>query len=232
MNSKQVSIIIPVLNEAPALRHLLPHLLRSMDSRSELLVVDGGSTDGSPQLIEQLGVPVLRSRCRSRAVQMNTGAQAARGSILYFLHADAWPPASFLQHIRQAVAEGHPMGCFQMVLSPVKNRLTRINTYFAARKTAVSGGGDQSLYVETKQFWAAGGFNEAWPIMEDFELVKRLEPELGYYLIARKIIVSARKYRYNSYLRVNGANLLAFSLFKLGASPQFIKRVYRALLRP
>jgi rSAM/selenodomain-associated transferase 2 len=228
----KISTIIPVLNEYETIKPLVAHLLRCADEHSEIILVDGGSTDGTYNLLNQIeDIKVRKAEKSGRAVQMNLGAKHASGDIFYFLHADGWPPASYLSHIRKAAEQGHKLGCFQMVLTPVNNKLIRINTYFSGFKTGVSGGGDQSLFIDREVFKAAGGYNEQWVIMEDFELVKRLEPTYGYHHIPKKILVSARKYSKNSYMRVNVANLAAFSLFRLGASPGRIKRVYETLLR-
>ena len=233
MSSKpeKVSIIIPVLNELNNLRHLLNHLLRISDSNSEIIVADGGSTDGSLAYVAQFGsVKLVQCKVASRAHQLNSGAKAASGSIYYFLHADAWPPKSFLTSIRQAVNNNYPLGCFQMFLTGKRSKLIRINSYFSASKNIFSGGGDQSLYIAAELFNHYKGFDEQWVIMEDFEFIRRLKPAYTLNYIDRKILVSSRKYYQNSYLRVNLANLVAFLLFSLGCRPALIKIFYTKAL--
>lgn len=90
-----ISIIIPVLNEAATIDELLIHLIdhASLEHISEIIVVDGGSTDDTVEIIKNLDLNIhLINAPRGRAKQMNAGAAVARGNILYFLHADSFPP--------------------------------------------------------------------------------------------------------------------------------------------
>ncbi|RZL06730.1 MAG: glycosyltransferase, partial [Hymenobacter sp.] len=104
-----VSIIIPTYNEAEAITDLLGYLGQATASELalEILVVDGGSTDATVRLAQQAGAIVLASPRKGRAAQLNHGAQQARGEVLYFLHADSYPPPGFLVDVRQAVAQGY-----------------------------------------------------------------------------------------------------------------------------
>ncbi|RZK51096.1 MAG: glycosyltransferase, partial [Hymenobacter sp.] len=107
-----VSIILPTYNEAASIGDLLRYLQATAgEPAPELLVVDGGSTDATVAQARQAGATVLRSPRKGRAAQLNYGAQQAQGTILYFLHADSYPPPGFLADLRQAVAQvGEEMG--------------------------------------------------------------------------------------------------------------------------
>jgi len=95
----KISVIIPVINEAENLKKLLPILTRQ---EVEVIVVDGGSNDDSMAIGQYYGAEVTRSS-KSRALQMNKGAEIATGDVLYFVHADSLPPTSFASDIRRAV---------------------------------------------------------------------------------------------------------------------------------
>lgn len=131
----RISIIIPILNEAETITRLLQHVVAnaSVESISEIILVDGGSTDGSQDVIQQFilnatsnGTTTLQNNAGSkidirlissekgRAKQMNSGAQLATGNILYFLHADSFPPKHFDRYIINEVKNGNPAGCFRM----------------------------------------------------------------------------------------------------------------------
>ena len=113
-----ISIVIPVLNEADTIGKLLSHLKDNSDPKniSEIIIVDGGSTDGTREILKRLITSsnseysklfrVLFSK-KGRAFQMNTGAKQATGSILYFLHADSLPPKEFDELIINEVANGN-----------------------------------------------------------------------------------------------------------------------------
>ena len=106
----QLSIIIPVLNEARLLPSLLETLLQlQRQSDIEIIIVDGGSDDGTPQLVELMGFRLLRSK-QGRAAQMNAGAALARGTVLLFLHADTVLPNGADQLIAnlEAFVAGNP----------------------------------------------------------------------------------------------------------------------------
>ena len=99
----QLSIIIPIFNEAEIIGDLLKHLITHSETNliKEILVVDGGSTDTSSSIInhfisehKEIPVRILTSE-KGRAKQMNFGAQHAKGEILYFLHADSFPPQGY-----------------------------------------------------------------------------------------------------------------------------------------
>ena len=113
----QVSIIIPVFNEAPLIRPFLSNL-RERTRGAEIIVVDGGSTDGTDRLAEGFCDHVIRSGARSRAKQMNVGADAAGGEIFWFLHADAEVPLESLNEIARIMRNPEVCGGFFRIRLP------------------------------------------------------------------------------------------------------------------
>jgi len=225
-----LSIIIPVLNEAENLEEMLPFFWNhAFKIDFEVIVVDGGSGDNSVEIANKWGARVIKSERKSRACQMNLGAQQAVGEILYFVHADTRVLPSFFSDVTRAVASGIPSGCFAYSFDS-NSRLLKINSWFTKFNGVLSGGGDQTLFVKREIFESLGGFNEQYCIMEDFELVKRLKKSHRFQVIPKKITVSARKYETNSWLRVQLVNLLMVILFHLKISPITLKRLYGRLL--
>lgn len=226
----KLSIIIPILNESDNLKELIPFFLNHEKKDDlEVIVVDGGSQDDSIQTALDLGVKGVKSEVCSRAFQMNLGASQAKGEILYFVHADTRVIPSFFEDIVHAVNSGFPVGCFAYSFDS-DSRLLKLNSWFTQFNGLLSGGGDQTLFVKRELFEALGGFDEYYCIMEDFELVRRLKKKHSFHVIPKKITVSARKYKTNSWLRVQVANLIVFALFFFKTPPTKLKKLYSRLL--
>lgn len=223
---KNLSIIIPVLNEAPRLESLLPELRRRAVSGQvlEILVVDGGSSDLSREVGERLGARVLQS-ARGRAVQLNAGARAARGELLYFLHADSLPPDRFDQHILQAGNPRPVAGCFRLAFEPAHWFLdffawwTRFNHPFCR-------GGDQSLFIPKAWFEALGGFNEAFRIYEDNEFTGRVYRQYPFAVLPEKITTSARRYHEAGIYRLQYHYTVVHLKRRLGSTPEALYAYY------
>lgn len=226
----KISIIIPTLNEAVNIKRLVEYLLvNGAETISEILVVDAGSTDDTQRLADKSGATVCTAPQKGRAVQMNFGASKAKGELLYFVHADTLPPKDYVQHIQIAIKSGYPIGCFQYRFDSDK-WLLKINAWFTRLDRPWCRGGDQSLYISKDNFNMLGGFREDYTIMEDFEFIERARQQLKFKIMPAKMIVSARKYDTNSYLRVQVANLIVFNMYRFGASQKRMVNAYRWLL--
>lgn len=226
----KVSVIIPTWNEAENLKELIPLLTnKGGEFISEIIVVDGGSTDETVKLSKMLGVKVLVSKIKSRAEQLNLGARYATGNLLFFVHADTRPTKSFADDLQIAKLKGYKAGCFRYKFDSDRF-LLKINSWFTRFNGLFSGGGDQTLFISRELFNTLGGYDPKFCLMEDFELVRRIKQRSKFYIIPKTITVSARKYRDNSWLRVQLANLFVFSLFYMGVAPEKLKRYYSILL--
>lgn len=220
-----ISIIIPVLHEDLRIGLLLDHLLRAnVDQPLEVIVVDGDS--GSSKLnLEQYNWVTWLTSSKGRAIQMNAGARAASGDILYFVHADTLPPLTFYADIMAAISKGYVIGSFKFRLVP-ESFFTNINSFVSGFYTRFSGGGDQSLFIKREVFFKEEGFNETYCIMEDFEFVRRIRSKYNFHIIQNEILVSARKYKANSYWKVSIANYKAFKMYENGVDPEIIRDNY------
>lgn len=166
----RLSIVIPVLNEAARLPDLLARLAQF---DAQIIVVDGGSRDGSPDIALAAGVTVIESH-PGRARQMNAGAAATDGEVLLFLHADTVLPADAIRLIRDALAGGRVWGRFDVVIDgrPKMLRVVATLMNLRSRLTGIATG-DQAMFVTRAAFDAAGGFPRQ-PLMEDIELSAHL----------------------------------------------------------
>ena len=224
----QLSVIIPTYNEANNIARLVAEL-RRYAPQAQVLVVDANSPDGTAEAARQAGATVLPAPKPGRAAQMNHGAAHATGELLYFVHADVSLHPDFVATITQAVADGYAAGCFRFRFDS-RHPLLRINSYGTRFEGIMSRGGDQTLFITQALFKQLGGFDERFVIMEDFEIIQRIRRVARFFIAPHAVTVSARKYETNSWLRVQLANLTAFSLFFLKASPVKIARTYKAML--
>lgn len=194
----KLSIIIPVLNEAECLPGTLSHLAPLHGGGSEVIVVDGGSGDGSPQAASRAGAHVIRSE-RGRARQMNAGAAIAQGDILLFLHADTLLPSSAGQAIKNAIQRSgetgeYAWGRFDVRISgrSVMLRVVASLMNWRSRLTGIATG-DQAIFVTRRAFESVGGFPDQ-PLMEDIELSKRLLALSRPICLADRVLTSGRRW--------------------------------------
>ena len=211
-----ISIVIPILNEAENIEKLLFHLIdnASLQNIQEIILVDGGSTDGSQKIIENLWSGRAQSRPnknlstaleatnliqlihskKGRARQMNIGAKAAKGEILYFLHADSFPPTHYDKYIIDEVKQNNQAGCFRLTFDNTHwwLRLASWLTQFSWRACR---GGDQSQFITKALFEDIGGFDESFTIYEDNILINELYKRKQFVVINKKIKTSDRLYK-------------------------------------
>lgn len=226
-----LSVIIPTYNEQNSISGLVKHLYRHGGTfLHEVIVVDGGSTDHTVMIAEEAGAKVYSMPTKSRAAQMNCGAQMATGNVFYFVHADALPPKTFASDIEVEVHKNpQAAGCYRMKFNSDKKSL-RLNSYFTRFNGFYSGGGDQTLFLTRSLFEHLGAYKESCTIMEDFEFTKRIKKQSSLKVLPGEVLISARKYEYNSYLRVNLANLVMITLFRAGAESETLRGLYKKML--
>ena len=215
-----LSIIIPCLNEAECIADTLAALGPARMRGAEVIVVDGGSSDGTADRAARTADAVI-SAPRGRASQMNAGARRARGAILLFLHADSRPPEAIdglvIDGLKRAgrswgrfdvsIDGGHPLLRAVERLMNLRSRLTGIAT------------GDQGIFVTRTLFTAAGGFPNI-PLMEDIELSKRLKRYGPPLCLKHRIVASGRRWEKRGVVRTI---LLMWRLrlaYWLGADPR------------
>ncbi|UZO81245.1 TIGR04283 family arsenosugar biosynthesis glycosyltransferase [Aquimarina sp. ERC-38] len=233
-----ISIIVPVYNESKTIGVFLDHLFsHSSDALiTEILIVDGKSSDGTVYAISNYIQSKKHSGCccrkikisqseKGRAIQQNHGASIAEGEILYFLHSDSYPPKYFDQYILAEIKKGVNAGCFRMQFDDTHWWLQFI-AWFTRFDSKYCRGGDQSLFITKSLFEDVRGFDEAYKIYEDNEFISRLYKEDAFCVIPKIIKTSARKYREHGIWTLQYHFFLIHLKKTLGASPEALYRYY------
>jgi rSAM/selenodomain-associated transferase 2 len=219
-----VSVVVPTLNEAAVLGRTLAALPEGL---SEVVVADGGSTDGTPDIARAHGARVTVS-APGRGPQMNAGAVAAKGEVLLFLHADTVLPPDAAARIGAALADPTAVaGAFLLGIDSTDPRLGMI-ARAANLRTRITGApyGDQALFVRRGAFEAAGGFPDV-PIMEDVALGRALKRVGRVVLVPARVRTSARRWERDGVARTTLRNAVLISLYLLGVAPARLARWYR-----
>lgn len=224
-----VSVIVPLLNEVAELPRLIANLRTVLAAEPpgsvDVMLVDGGSTDGTLETLPTTGLPWIRA-ARGRAVQMNAGAAATRSDLLLFLHADTQLATASLSAIRAAASQGALGGFFAVRLHSdswthrligalicLRSRLTRIST------------GDQAQWLRRDAFEQLGGFG-AMPLFEDIDLALRLRRRGPVAELHPPVVTSPRRWRargtWSTVLRMWGLRLL----YRIGVPVSWLARHY------
>ncbi len=222
----RIAIVMPALNEERALAEHLPHALSLAD---ELVVSDGGSTDGTRELAERLGARVVRG-APGRGGQLNRGAAAVRDAdVLLFLHADTTLTEDAREQIERALGTNAQLegGAFFVRFAEpngalaLGSKIVNLRTRWTRLPL-----GDQGQFVRRETFEEMGGFRD-WPILEDLDFALRLRRRKKMILLAGPISTSGRRYLERGITKTIATNWLIWLLFLFGVSPHRLARLYR-----
>ncbi|MEP1213425.1 MAG: TIGR04283 family arsenosugar biosynthesis glycosyltransferase [Marinobacter sp.] len=225
-----LSVIVPVWREAASIQSFLRSLQPVREGGHEVIVVDGGSDDGTAELAAPWCEQVLTGG-KGRALQMNAGADAARGNVLLFLHADTALPDTAIDHLQHFFSSQQQWGRFDVRLSG-QRAVFRVVAWFMNRRSRLTGiaTGDQAMFVRTSVFRALQGFAPI-PLMEDVELSKRLCSLSRPYCISDPVTTDSRRWEQEGAWRTI---LLMWRLrwrYWRGESSESLAAAYRADVR-
>jgi rSAM/selenodomain-associated transferase 2 len=223
-----LSIIVPVLEEAAGIAAALRELAPLRARGAEIIVVDGGSRDGTRAIAAEWADQLVDSP-RGRAVQMNAGARAARGATLLFLHADTRLPPNALDLVSGALERSDRVwGRFDVVIAGRGALLPVIAALMNARSRLTGiATGDQAIFVRRETFDAVGGY-PAIPLMEDVAICKSLKRRSRPLCLRARVVTSGRRWERQGVLRTVFLMWRLRLAFALGADPRLLARRYDA----
>jgi uncharacterized protein len=218
-----VSLVVPTLDEAAALPGLLDHVAR-LEGRFETIVVDGGSSDGSPAIAgEHPSAPLVLRVSGGRARQMNTGAAASSGDPIVFLHADSRLPAGAYAALTTSAADG---GNFALNFDGGDRFARLLGAWYRVQRRLGVYYGDSAIWLRRDAFEALRGFRDL-PIMDDYDLARRLERGFRTACLPGPVVTSARRWRALGIPRTVLSWIVIRWLFIAGVSPAALARLYR-----
>jgi rSAM/selenodomain-associated transferase 2 len=222
-----VSVVIPTLEEEGALGATLDALAR-LRGPVEVIVADGGSRDGTLALARARGAHALTA-ARGRGAQLRAGAQAARGAVLWFLHADTLPPADALDRIAEALGDpGVVGGAFRLRFggaSRAARFMTGLQPVFGRLGLVY---GDAALFVRRDAYEHVGGFRP-FPLFEDLDLVNRLRRRGRLARLRAEVTTSPRRFEGKNFPLVFARWVGLQLLYGLGVSPHRLAQLYPAV---
>lgn len=228
-NIPNISIIIPVLNEATTLPNTLNKLQCIKDI--EIIIVDGGSQDETVTIAQSFNLKVLTTEA-GKARQMNAGAAIATGDIILFLHGDTQLPEGFSHGIQQLLSQPHIVaGAFQLRISAPMPLVRWVEFGVKMRSHYCQlPYGDQALFMKTQTFRDIGGFPDL-PIMEDFALVRQLQKRGKIAIVPVPVITSGRRWQNVGILKTTLINQIVIIGYFLGIPPSTLAQWYIASKR-
>ncbi len=214
-----VSVIVPLLNEAA----VVPELIAQLDhlAAEQVVIVDGGSSDMTPRLMQEAGYQVIESSA-GRACQMNAGAKVATQSMLLFLHADTQLP----KHYKSEVKKAEVWGRFDVRFAS-SSKAMKVIAFFMNLRSRITGvsTGDHVLFIDRDVFESVGGYPD-FPLMEDVAMCKCLRQLHRPFNSRAKATTSARRWEKNGVFTTT-VKMWWFRLaYFFGVSPLKLKRGY------
>jgi rSAM/selenodomain-associated transferase 2 len=223
--NRSISVIIPTLNESCNIQATIASAL--VGYTIEVIVVDGGSIDNTVDISLSLGVKFILSHT-GRANQMNAGASIASGDILLFLHGDTRLPEGFDVMVKEVLQKpGVIAGAFSLQIDAPQWSLRLIESAVNLRSRFLQMPyGDQAIFLSRENFNEIGNFPRL-PIMEDFEIMRRLKRKGKIAIIDVPVITSGRRWIKKGVVKTTLMNQIAIIAYLIGIPPRLIGEWYR-----
>lgn len=223
---KNISIIIPVYNEALVIHKIMDNL-EQFKTLCEIIFVDGGSSDGTNRIIHEK-YRLEYSPKKGRSHQMNYGVSLSKGDVLLFLHADSFLPSDALAQIHKTICQGYKVGCFKIRFNS-RNILMKICGFMSNLRVRLRNiaFGDQGIFINRDYFYKLGGFAEL-PLMEDYQLSMDIKADGEKIALANtEIETSERRFVENGRLKTMARMQKFQYMYRRGKDIEMIANLYR-----
>jgi rSAM/selenodomain-associated transferase 2 len=229
--AQRLSVIVPALNEAAGIVAALQALAPLRTRGHELVVADGGSGDGTLDIVRRRGVPVVEGP-RGRGPQMHAGALAAGGDVLWFLHADTHPPGDAADLIREALADPRTVaGHFALRFDGDRRSAGLLTWIYPRLRYLGLCYGDSGIFVRREAYERVGGFRP-YPIFEDLDLLTRLRRLGRVARLEAAVVTSSRRFEGRSFALTFAWWTLLQLLYWIGVPPRHLGRMYAHIRGP
>ncbi len=219
------SVVIPALNEAPRIGTTIDAAFAA--GAAEVIVADGGSSDATVDVAHVHGAIIVTGE-RVRARQLNRGAERATHETLVFVHADTQLPHGGIEAIEHALASGAIFGGFRITFE--EPQLRTVATLINARtRLTRAPWGDQAHFLRRETFARLGGYRDDMPIMEDYELARRMKREGRVAILPMAVRTSGRRFVQKGVLRTSLLNWTIIAAYHCGVRADTLARWYRAV---
>lgn len=227
-----ISVIIPTLDEERVIVKTLDAICRLVNV-SEIIVLDGGSSDDTVDLVRNYegrkAVEIIQHTKAGRGVQMNVGAEAATGEVLWFLHADTRPVQGCGRQILELMRYPDVVGGNFELIFDGEGRWPRFLTWLYPQLRSMGlVYGDSGIFVRRSVFEEMGGYRE-FELFEDVDLYKRLQKRGSFAHVSLSITTSSRRFEDRSFLLTFAKWSIFQGLFWLGIPPKLLAARYKAL---
>jgi rSAM/selenodomain-associated transferase 2 len=219
-----LSIIIPTLNEENSISQPLSALAR-MAEPVEIIIVDGGSLDETGRVVRAYGLRFIESE-RGRGAQMHKGVCAAKGTVLWFLHADTIPPPDAVKHIAESLRDPSVVGGnFGVRFDNQLFSAHCLAWFYRQLRTVGLCYGDSAMFVRREAYERSGGF-KSLPIFEDLDFLRRLKTMGRFVHLSSAVITSGRRFEGGRFVSTFISWLALQLLYWLGVNPSRLVRLY------
>ncbi len=221
----RISIIVPTLNEAREIGRTIQTLQQLLGDK-EILVADGGSTDATLRIAEELGGRVIRAP-QGRGQQMRTAASEATGDVFWFVHADTLPPANALVEIETALENSHVAGGnFGLVFDGESSAARRLTAIYPILRHLRLCYGDSGIFVRRSVYEELGGFRPL-ALFEDLDLLKRIRRRGRFVHLECRMVSSSRRFEQRNFATMWVQWITLQVLYWCGVPPNLLARAYR-----
>ena len=220
-----VSIIVLALNEEGQIGSTL-RALQTLSGEKEILVADGGSDDRTVDIATSLGVRVVSCE-RGRGCQIRTAALEARGTVLWFVHADTRPQNGSLESIHDSLRDSAAAGGnFSLVFEGDHYSAQQMTSIYPYLRRLGLSYGDAGIFMRRSVYDAIGGCRD-YPLFEDLDMIRRMKRLGNFVHLSTKIFTSARRFSGPQYVRIWALWITLQILYWAGVSPHRLARWYR-----